>query len=72
MDRLGYREVTLPRRDAQDARDAIIHFLWQVSKRLLLLKKLDGYPIIREEDDNEDEDAAAGDSDSDSSEDLNQ
>ena len=27
MDRLGYREVTLPRRDAQDARDVIIHNL---------------------------------------------
>ena len=43
----------------------------EVSKRLLLLKKLDGYPIIREADDIEDDDAQAGDGDSDSSEDLN-
>ena len=39
----------------------------QVSKRLLLLKKLDGYPIIREEEDQDDEDAGAGNGDSDSS-----
>ena len=47
-------------------------FLPKVSKRLLLLKKLDGYPIIREEDDNEEEEAVGGDSDSSDLEEFNQ
>ena len=37
-----------------------------MSKRLLLLKKLDGYPIIREDDDHGEEEVK-GDGDSDSS-----
>jgi hypothetical protein len=37
-----------------------------VSKRLLLLKKLDGYPIIREDDEHGEEEVK-GDGDSDSS-----
>jgi hypothetical protein len=46
--------------------------LMQVSKRLLLLKKLDGYPIIREDDDHgEEEVKGEGDSDSSDYEELN-
>ncbi len=46
--------------------------LVQVSKRLLLLKKLDGYPIIREDDDHgEEEVKGEGDSDSSDYEELN-
>ena len=40
------------------------NFTQQVSKRLLLLKKLDGYPIIREEEgDGEDDNVENDDSD---------
>ena len=38
----------------------------QVAKRLLLLKKLDGYPIIREDDDQDDDDQGAAESSDDS------
>ena len=41
--------------------------IFQVSKRLLLLKKLDGYPIIREEDDQDEDDKAGAEGDSDDS-----
>ena len=45
---------------------------WQVSKRLLLLKKLDGYPIIREDEDHGEEEVKGdGDSDSSDVEDIN-
>ena len=40
------------------------NYTQQVSKRLLLLKKLDGYPIIREEEgDGEDDNVENDDSD---------
>ena len=41
--------------------------IFKVSKRLLLLKKLDGYPIIREEDDQDEDDKEGAEGDSDDS-----